>query len=85
MFSMRRDSRWPRPTDNIDPNSKISKEKIVVGFTFTLLFSSHPCGPSMMDYLETSKNFRGRFPDDPSLTDHTVHSIMGRNITGVKK
>ena len=30
MFSMRRDSRWPRPTDNIDPNSKISKEKLVV-------------------------------------------------------
>ena len=29
MFSMRRDSRWPRPTDNIDPNSKISKEKLV--------------------------------------------------------
>ena len=30
MFSMRRDSRWPRPTYNIDPNAKISKEKLVV-------------------------------------------------------
>ena len=41
--------------------------------------NAKPCGPSMMEYPETSGNppkpaavVSGRFPDNPSLTDHTV-------------
>ena len=63
-----------------------SKNFAVIDLNFRRLQKYVPCGPSMTDCLETSGNLPEtycggfwrfpvgfqRFPDNPSLTDHTV-------------